>query len=114
MNYTVKSGDTVGKIAKAFGLTESDVINDNEILVQNPDYIQVGQILSIPESSMAINIVDQPRAVATPVYKLPSIFSSTPSTTSSGQGFLGIPTSAWLIGAGVLGFLIIVSIMRKK
>lgn len=44
--YTVKSGDYLGKIAGIYGLTVSDIVSANPGL--NPDKINVGQVLKIP------------------------------------------------------------------
>jgi LysM repeat protein len=44
--YTVKSGDYLGKIAGAYGLTVGDIVSANPGL--NPDKINVGQVLNIP------------------------------------------------------------------
>lgn len=44
--YTVKSGDYLGKIAGVYGLTVSDIVSANPGL--NPDKINVGQVLNIP------------------------------------------------------------------
>ena len=44
--YTVKSGDTVGAIANAHGLTKAQFIALNEI--ENPDKIKIGQKFKVP------------------------------------------------------------------
>lgn len=44
--YVVKSGDTLGKIAKAYGLTVKDLVDANKI--ENADLIRVGAKLAIP------------------------------------------------------------------
>lgn len=46
--YTVKSGDTLGEIAAKFGVTTSSLASANNI--QNPNLIQVGQVLQIPQA----------------------------------------------------------------
>jgi len=49
--YTVKSGDTLSKIAKAhFGEAKRymDIFNINKDILTNPDLIKVGQKLKIP------------------------------------------------------------------
>lgn len=48
-NYTVKSGDTLGKIAKQLGVSDWRglfVLNDDQLT--NPDVILVGQTLNVP------------------------------------------------------------------
>lgn len=47
MQYTVKRGDTLSKIAQSYGTTVSKLAKLNDI--KNPDMIQVGQVLVIPE-----------------------------------------------------------------
>ena len=49
MSYKVVSGDTLGKIAQRFGTTYQEIARINGI--SNPDKIQVGQVLKIPNSS---------------------------------------------------------------
>jgi len=46
--YTVKAGDTLSKIAQQYGVSINQLVTANNIA--NPDRIDVGQHLSIPES----------------------------------------------------------------
>ena len=46
--YTVKSGDSVSKIAQRLGITVRDMIMANPELEKNPDLIRVGQKLVLP------------------------------------------------------------------
>ena len=46
MTYKVKKGDTLSEIAKSFGVDMWDLANANGI--RNPNYIRVGQVLTIP------------------------------------------------------------------
>ena len=48
VSYTVKKGDSLGLIAKRFGVTASDLALINKI--SRPDLIRVGQKLTIPIS----------------------------------------------------------------
>jgi LysM repeat protein len=50
MAYTVKSGDTLSKIAKANNTTVSEIVSDNGI--KNPNLILVGQELSLRNETM--------------------------------------------------------------
>lgn len=44
--YTVVAGDTLSEIAQMFHVSEDDIANANNIV--NHDYIQIGQVLTIP------------------------------------------------------------------
>lgn len=46
VDYTVKRGDTLGKIAREQGVSLADLVEANSI--SNPNLIQIGQILVIP------------------------------------------------------------------
>lgn len=46
ITYTVQRGDTLGSIAKKYGISVGQLINANNI--KNPNLIYVGQILTIP------------------------------------------------------------------
>ena len=46
VDYTVKSGDTLGKIAKEHDVSVSDLVKSNNI--SNPNLIRIGQVLVIP------------------------------------------------------------------
>lgn len=48
MTYTVKSGDTLSKIAKAHGVTVDEIVKSNPI-IKDPNVIRVGWILNIPD-----------------------------------------------------------------
>lgn len=46
MTYTVKRGDTLSEIAETFGVDMWDLAEANGL--RNPNYIVVGQVLTIP------------------------------------------------------------------
>lgn len=48
-SYTVKSGDTLGVIAKRYGTTVQELVRLNNLA--NPDSLKVGQVLIIPGGS---------------------------------------------------------------
>jgi LysM repeat protein len=50
--YTVKDGDTLGKIAAAFQVTVESIVQLNALL--SPDAIQAGQTLEIPAGVVVI------------------------------------------------------------
>lgn len=47
ITYTVQAGDTLGKIAKEFGVTVKAIAEANDI--KDPDRLSIGQVLVIPE-----------------------------------------------------------------
>ena len=46
--YTVKSGDTLSKIASQYGIKWKDIFEANKDQIKNPDLIQPGWRLKIP------------------------------------------------------------------
>ena len=53
--YTVVQGDTMYKIANRLGITLEELIRVNP-QISNPDYIQVGQIINIPNTKRNIEV----------------------------------------------------------
>jgi LysM repeat protein len=49
--YTVKTGDTMSKIAKKFGVSLDDLIAANKNTIKNPDKLAVGDQIIIPTAS---------------------------------------------------------------
>ena len=76
MTYTVKSGDTLGKIANRNGVTVPQLLSANP-QITDPNKIKVGDVLNVPESSM-------PTANTRP---LPS--TAVPTTGTGAIGGLG-------------------------
>ena len=50
--YTVRSGDTMGKIARQHGVTLQQLLDANP-QVRNPNMIHVGQALNLPRDAQA-------------------------------------------------------------
>ncbi|MNL43614.1 SpoIVD-associated factor A [compost metagenome] len=48
--YTVKSGDSLSKIGKEYGVSWQDIFEANKDVIKNPDLIQPGWKLKIPTS----------------------------------------------------------------
>lgn len=48
--YTVENGDSLSKIAKAYGISWQDIFEANKDIISNPDLIQPGWKLKIPTS----------------------------------------------------------------
>lgn len=79
--YTVKSGDTLSKLAREYGTTVSRLVELNEIA--NPDLIYVGQELRVSAPEL--------------------IFGATPTPTSSAaMKYVEIPDSSLFVG-GIVG-----------
>lgn len=54
LQYTVKSGDSLIKIARRLGLNSIDeLIELNPELKSNPNLIRIGQVINLPESVQA-------------------------------------------------------------
>jgi len=52
MNYKVKAGDTLSKIAKRNGITLDQLLKFNP-QISNPDKIRVGDVINVPDTSIA-------------------------------------------------------------
>lgn len=61
VTYTVKKGDTLTAIAKAYGTTVSALVSLNNI--SDPDYIVVGQVLIISGSAASVTSNNSSRAI---------------------------------------------------
>lgn len=61
--YTVKPGDTLGKIAGSFEVTVQSIVDLN--LLASPDAIQAGQTLEIPSGIVVITDLPDPAADTT-------------------------------------------------
>jgi putative chitinase len=63
--YEVKTGDTLGTIAKKFLIEPMRIIDENNI--KNPDKIRVGELLFIPEQPMdqSVQVKQSPLSVIT-------------------------------------------------
>lgn len=98
MIHTVKSGETLSRIARLHGITLAKLLDANPALKANPNLIQVGQTLDIPD--LHISPV-QPPAEPAPqpqppgervLGKLSEQFETSgrgPGTVSTGQGDAG-------------------------
>ena len=55
-DYKLKSGDTVSKIAKRFGVEERSVLDSNGLTKETAKRLRVGQTIKIPPSRKAKNV----------------------------------------------------------
>ena len=51
VEYTVQTGDNLGSIARAYGITVDDLLAANPSLRDKPDSLAVGQVLAIPAAT---------------------------------------------------------------
>jgi LysM repeat protein len=58
--YTVKQGDTLGKIAASFEVTVQSIVDLNKLV--SPDAIQAGQTLEIPSGVVVVAELPSPAA----------------------------------------------------
>lgn len=63
MNYVVKAGDTLSKIAKRNGMTLPQLLQANP-QIKNPDKIAVGDVVNLPDTSIADTKPLPPKPVA--------------------------------------------------
>ncbi|MGD8458547.1 MAG: peptidoglycan DD-metalloendopeptidase family protein [Anaerolineales bacterium] len=54
--YVVQSGDTLSKIASRFGISENELINENNIL--NPNLLYAGAVITLPGVNWIEGVID--------------------------------------------------------
>lgn len=88
-SHTVVSNDTLGKIARQYGTTVSELCHINGI--SDPNRISLGQEIKLPTSANIANIQAPTDTVATTTPQEQSTHPATTGTTSSGQGIITEP-----------------------
>ena len=53
IQYKIKKGDTLTAISKQFGVTVSSIVEANKNTIKNPNLIEIGWILNIPDIKQA-------------------------------------------------------------
>jgi LysM repeat protein len=99
MTHTVKSGETLSKIAKAHRITLAQLLDANPRFKANPNRVRVGDVLNIPDGQTPPDVEPspvepppqpQPQPSASRVLgKLSEKFETSgrgPGTVSGGQG----------------------------
>jgi LysM repeat protein len=95
--YTVKSGDTLDKIAKKYGTTYQAIAKTN--MLDNPNAIEVGQQLMIYTGSASPKAVSQVSSFSFPKVSLPPMSNKMVNyALIGGIAALGIPIAIKLIG----------------
>jgi len=92
MTHTVKSGETLSKIAKANRITLDQLLDANPRFKANPNRVRVGDVLNIPNGQEAggqTSAPARPEPQAQPAVQTPT----TPTTTPQPQ-----PTSGRVLG----------------
>lgn len=88
MTYTVKTGDNLSKIAKRFGTNIAQLLKANP-QIKNPDKIQVGQVINLPDTSTETT-QPLPSNVVPAIDPTPAPAPTTPSTgVAAAAGALG-------------------------
>src|SRR5829696_4167852 len=66
MTHTVKSGDTLAKIARTNGISLELLLEANPRFRANPNRIRIGDVLNIPDNQSAVIVQPQPEPQAQP------------------------------------------------
>ncbi|MFB2921543.1 peptidoglycan DD-metalloendopeptidase family protein [Aerosakkonema funiforme] len=118
MVYQVKPGDTIGTIARNYGINVSALAKANDL--DNPNRIQVAQLISIPQSSPSVgltatqpaanpfesepispNFAARNRSSASSKAKVPIVTALTPVTAVDNISAPTVPPANWTPGAAV-------------
>lgn len=87
MTYTVKPGDTLGKIAKNNGISLARLLEANP-QIKDPNRIKVGDLITLPNGSLDLSTdTTKPLPPLTPTPPIPP--TTTPTTSTSSAGGLG-------------------------
>jgi hypothetical protein len=101
MTYTVKSGDTLAKIARTNGISLEHLLGANPRFRANPNRIRVGDVLNIPDNQSASPTEPEPEPEPQPQPQPPAgrvlgklserfeVGGRGPGTVSTGRGDAG-------------------------
>lgn len=116
MQYKVVSGDTLFKIAqKLYGNGNYYMAIAEANGISNPNYIQVGQILTIPGQekygpTMPGEAKMTPPASST---NLPATIPNTPVAPAQGSGGMDFMKIGLIVGVAVLGYFVFTKLMEQ-
>ncbi|HKG58919.1 MAG TPA: LysM domain-containing protein [Pyrinomonadaceae bacterium] len=95
MTYRVKAGDNLSKIAKRYGISLAHLLTANP-QIKNPDKIQVGQLINLPDTSTDTT---QPL----PSNVVPAVEPASKTTTTDAASTVAATASTVAAAAGALG-----------
>lgn len=106
MTYKVKPGDNLSKIAKRYGISLAQLLQANP-QIKNPDKIQVGQVVNLPDTStettqpLPSNVVPalQPEPTPTTTTDTTPTTSSTADVVAAAAGAIGAVIAETILGA---------------
>src|SRR5215217_2256259 len=88
MNYNVKPGDTLSKIAMRYGMTLAQLLQANP-QVKDPNKIAVGDVLNVPDGATGVPAGSTDDTKPLPANAVPVIASTGTTSTSEAAGALG-------------------------
>jgi len=89
--YTVQPGDTLSQIAEQFDVTTAGLMEANDI--SSADFLQIGQVLTIPSAGAATGQAKPTEAVAASSSPTSQAIVAEPTATQVGVGATATPTS---------------------
>ena len=105
MTYTVRAGDNLSKIAKRSGISLAQLLKANP-QIKNPDKIQVGQLINLPDTStdttqpLPSNVVPPVEPASKPTTDVAStVAAAAASTVVAAAGALGGALAEAVLGA---------------
>ena len=113
MTYTVKSGDTLSRIASSYGTSATAIYNLNKTVIgPNMDRIEIGMVLQLPLSGSNTPVST---SASTPLY----MKAMTPTGTATGANFMDkakalLQKKGVLVGIAAVGFGLIYFLTKKK
>lgn len=81
MTHTVKSGETLSKVAKAHGITLQQLLDANPKFKANPNRVRVGDILNLPDAAPAVQPTPTPAPQPQPPTPAPELPQPQPTAT---------------------------------
>jgi LysM repeat protein len=97
ISYTVETGDTLSGIAFEFDVSVEAILAANDL--DNPDSLDVGDVILIPVGDVLPEATGVPEATVTPTAPAPPTLAPTNTGGAAGESILEVVT---VIGAGDL------------